>query len=116
MAVLSTVKLGAVAVCANFIGASAYDTSVQSTVQSKLSVSYDMQKELESDVSKTGDNNIIMSQSDRVVAGQCSGWSVVSRKRGRATDTANQCAVATAQASKAHSPPAPGGDRPSETL
>ena len=110
MAVLSTVKLGAVAVCANFIGASAYDTSVQSTVQSKLS--YDMQKK----VSKTGDNNIIMSQSDRVVAGQCSGWSVVSRKRGRATDTANQCAVATAQASKAHSPPAPGGDRPSETL
>jgi hypothetical protein len=110
MAVLSTVKLGAVAVCANFIGASAYDTSVQSTVQSKLS--YDMQKK----VSKTGDNNIIMSQSDRVVAGQCSGWSVVSRKRGRATDTANQCAVATAQASKAHSPPAPGGDRPSKTL
>ena len=32
MAVLSTVKLGAVAVCANFIGASAYDTSVQSTL------------------------------------------------------------------------------------
>jgi len=30
MAVLSIVKLGAMAVCANFIGASAYDTSVQS--------------------------------------------------------------------------------------
>jgi len=31
------VKLGSVAVCANFIVTSAYDTSVQSTVQSKLS-------------------------------------------------------------------------------
>jgi len=37
MGVLSTVKLGSVAVCANFIVTSAYDTSVQSTVQSKLS-------------------------------------------------------------------------------
>jgi len=32
MAVLSTVKLGAVTVCANFIGASAYDTTVQSNL------------------------------------------------------------------------------------
>ena len=29
MAVLSTVKLGAMTVCANFIGASAYDTSFE---------------------------------------------------------------------------------------
>jgi len=42
MAVLSTVKLGAVAVCANFIGASAYDTSVQS----KLTLSHGMKKEV----------------------------------------------------------------------
>jgi hypothetical protein len=46
MAVLSTVKLGAVAVCANFIGAGAHDTSVQS----KLTLSYGMEKTQESQV------------------------------------------------------------------